>query len=949
MAVSFNVPKSPAKSILTIDTFQGVDFTNSPANVADSKSPNAVNMIRDVPGKVRKCMGYETVATYKDGEDNPLPINGFHLLRNDESGFIHAGTSIFWDKIWLYDSANNARSKSWQFEKKLYLLDGKELLVMYSELDEHAGESTTGVHSKEVSGKTFSDTLTLKEEDFVNFYLPFECTSVDITYDETTVSVDLDDATEYKFENTYGDYEFEFTFYATLTTIEDTTYREYNTGVLGLDTDVTISANPSTGNITDITVEYDLGSIKKSFIIEIEDEQSHTWTNEIGEFDFTFYSGTTGERKNKISDWMVIMDEGSGTIYCADVFDSKPYTVPTGKDIIISADHAFTGDIEYTVVRGESETTYYEGWLSREEHSINWPANADAVIVKNLTIRFSGSYDEAIGETYYMSSFEDFNFDVSYANTIDLKGTFTYVVNQELTNGFVDDREGGFIDRNGYRHYVKRVADNAYIPLVTISKNPEGGGEPHEDLNLLTPAFTEQFLAQEDPQTHVWPKDYHLSFTGLDEVEPKVWLLDSDGEWDLQTYGTDYTCDYAGGIISFVTAPGASPVTGQDNVKVEAYRTVSGYSDQINKCTFGILYGVNGASDRLFVSGNPEFINRDWYSGLNDPTYFPDTSYSILGTSGSAIVGYSIISNYLAAHKDWMERDQNIILRQGDLVDSEPSFRIINTLQGAGAVASHSFAYLATEPLFLTRQGIYAVTAQDITGEKYSQNRSYFLDGKLLNEKNLEKAFGFVYKDMYWLCLNNVAYILDGLQPMQTDRSMPYATRQYAGFYRTNLPANVMWEQDERLYFGTPDGRVCRFYNDKYSLDSYNDDGEPIEAIWETPDIDGKLFYKNKTLRYIALRLDSALATSVSIWVMNRGLWQFIKKDDTSGRYFSFMHLIFSKLSFSGDRTQHTISTKVRVKKVDKFRLRLTNDDLNEPFGLFNIAFEYVENGNYKG
>ena len=321
----------------------------------------------------------------------------------------------------------------------------------------------------------------------------------------------------------------------------------------------------------------------------------------------------------------------------------------------------------------------------------------------------------------------------------------------------------------------------------------------------------------------------------------------------------------------------------------------------------------------------------------------------MLGSSASAIMGYSVISNYLAAHKDYMEKDQNIILREGDLVDSEPSFRIINTLQGAGAVGKYTFAYLSTEPLFLTKSGIYAVTAQDITGEKYAQNRSYFLDGKLLDERNLENAFGFVYKEMYWLCLNNVAYILDGLQPIHTDKSRPYSTRQYAGFYRTNLPARVMWEQDERLFFGTEDGKVCRFFDDKYALASYNDDGEPIEAIWETPDIDGKLFYKNKTLRYIALRLDAAIATSVNIWVMNRGLWQFIKKDEASGRYLTFSRLVFSKFSFSSDKTQHTIPTKVRVKKVDKFRLRISNDALNEPFGVFNIAFEYVENGNYKG
>ena len=73
MAVQFNVPSSPARSVSTISTFLGADFTNSPAAVSESQSPNCINMIRDVPGKVRKCMGYHTVKDYK------AKINGFHL------------------------------------------------------------------------------------------------------------------------------------------------------------------------------------------------------------------------------------------------------------------------------------------------------------------------------------------------------------------------------------------------------------------------------------------------------------------------------------------------------------------------------------------------------------------------------------------------------------------------------------------------------------------------------------------------------------------------------------------------------------------------------------------------------------------------------------------------------------------------------------------------------
>ena len=64
MPVTFKVPKSPEKSVYQINEFKGVDFSNSPANIDDNKSPNAINMIRDVPDKVRKRMGYEVIIRF---------------------------------------------------------------------------------------------------------------------------------------------------------------------------------------------------------------------------------------------------------------------------------------------------------------------------------------------------------------------------------------------------------------------------------------------------------------------------------------------------------------------------------------------------------------------------------------------------------------------------------------------------------------------------------------------------------------------------------------------------------------------------------------------------------------------------------------------------------------------------------------------------------------------
>lgn len=489
---------------------------------------------------------------------------------------------------------------------------------------------------------------------------------------------------------------------------------------------------------------------------------------------------------------------------------------------------------------------------------------------------------------------------------------------------------------------IKPVSEVAKIPVLTIAKSPTGGGTPFEDLNLLQPAFTELFAGTETD------KVYSMTFADLDSVD-KVEKLDSDGVWQTLSEGTDYTADLVAGKITFTTAPGKSPVTGEDNVRITVSRTVEGYADRINKCSFGTLFGVNGAADRIFLSGNPDFVNYDWHCGQNDPTYWPDTAYAVIGTEQSAIVGYSIVNDRLATHKDDRADGRNVVIRQGDLVDSEAVFPVVNTLQGQGALATYSFAYLVNEPLFLTKLGVYAITAQDITGEKYSQNRSFFVNGKLLQEENLQDAFAFVYKDLYWLAVNGVAYILDGLQPLQTDKSLPYSTRQYAAFYRTNLPARVMWERNGHFFFGSSDGRICQFYDDPSSQLSYNDDGQAIYCCWETPDFSGKLFYKNKTFRYLAVRLAAAIATSLKIYGRRRGIWIFIKEDDTKARYFNWQYLDWSRFSWSNDETPQVISTKVRIKKVDKARFRLESDALNEPFGINDLALEFVESGNFKG
>ena len=66
---------------------------------------------------------------------------------------------------------------------------------------------------------------------------------------------------------------------------------------------------------------------------------------------------------------------------------------------------------------------------------------------------------------------------------------------------------------------------------------------------------------------------------------------------------------------------------------------------------------------------------------MNDVTYWPDTNYSVVGSNRSAIIGYSIINNYLATHKDENESIQTIVLRSGEITDDIVYFKVVNNLQ----------------------------------------------------------------------------------------------------------------------------------------------------------------------------------------------------------------------------------------------------------------------------
>ena len=151
------------------------------------------------------------------------------------------------------------------------------------------------------------------------------------------------------------------------------------------------------------------------------------------------------------------------------------------------------------------------------------------------------------------------------------------------------------------------------------------------------------------------------------------------------------------------------------------------------------------------------------------------------------------------------------------------------------------------------------------------------------------------------------------------------------------------------LCFGDAQGNVYHFYTDTNNPESYNDNGKSIVARWQTAELDGSLFYAAKTFRRFSIRLSAAINTSIQGYYRQQGgQWRPVSAEPLKARYFRFSKLQFSKLCFSGDATDRTLSGKLAVHRTDKVTFCFENDALNEPFGLEALAFEYTQAGRYR-
>jgi len=442
-----------------------------------------------------------------------------------------------------------------------------------------------------------------------------------------------------------------------------------------------------------------------------------------------------------------------------------------------------------------------------------------------------------------------------------------------------------------------------YIPTLFISKDPVGGGEPLEDFNLLGAGFKDSF------STLGTETAFQLSLTGLD-VTLVTALVDNVAKTEV----TDFTVDRVLGKVTFK----AAPPKGTNNVIITAYKTQSEFPNRIKKCRFHTIFG--GSNDtRVFVAGNKDMSDYVWRSGLSDPSYFPENGFYKFNETVKGFVkqyDYLVVERANGKHQVTYQLDANGLA-------TFPSKPINDQV---GTIATHSIQIVENNPVSLSKNGVYMLTASSVRDERNVSHVSEMIDARLLSEPNLDKAVSVDYDKKYWLALNGNVYVFD------------YTINEW--YLYNNIKANCFIERNGDLMFGSStDGILYRFMKESEPR-PFNDDEQPINAYWKSKHFTFGADELRKLVEKVYFGLKPMTRTSADLYYVSNkkesALVKTSRMDLLDFRNIDFNHWSFLLSSFPQESM-----AKIKAKKITHFQLIIKNDKIDEGLGLLSVGIKY--------
>lgn len=448
---------------------------------------------------------------------------------------------------------------------------------------------------------------------------------------------------------------------------------------------------------------------------------------------------------------------------------------------------------------------------------------------------------------------------------------------------------------------------------------------PYEEANYLSTQQINEFAGDNNH------KAFYL--TTLADTIDKVELYAS-GTW-TETTAYTVTSTALKTKITFTTKP---PIhedgAGYDNIRVTFTPSTQLDPNKIKHCTIATRFGFFN-NNRIFVTGNPDFPNEDWMSDVDDPTYFPENGFTKVGSEYTKIKGYLHYGDILAIVKEQDNMQPEIFIRSSEeQSDASVLYPVQQGIKGVGAASSKAFASLRDDPLFYNKNGVYAISGTDASQQRTVQNRSVFVDAKIKQERG--EPVATVWNDRYILCFptSGHCYVADASQIAGAADS----NFVYEWYYWENVFATVFLELDGDLFFGTAEGKLCKFNSDMTDLKRFSDGmtlvsgawtgGDPIRAYWRT---------KQDALNSLAMKKSmSRKGCAVMVKPYDRSS-VLVTAEGDSGVF----------VNATVDIADNEITTTLfpfekSLKRFNTLRLTLENDKIYEGFGIYGIQIVYV-------
>lgn len=294
--------------------------------------------------------------------------------------------------------------------------------------------------------------------------------------------------------------------------------------------------------------------------------------------------------------------------------------------------------------------------------------------------------------------------------------------------------------------------------------------------------------------------------------------------------------------------------------KAEQYKKISIVYENVNlgltersitSCTCVATYGVDGANDRLFVSGGYEgnmvYISENGMNYKPNPTYFPADSFLVCGTDDSPVNGFMRVTDgRLAIIKDVSNaEDVSVYYASGGYVDvglgeegnayKQARFAVQAGDISRKGISARSIVNLEGDNIFVAEEGVFGIqlSSNIASGERYARERSRTVNPKI-TKLGLKNSRGIVFKDKYYLAVDNgEVYVADAryrfaLEGDQQD------TFNYEWFRLTDLFVKAWFTIGNKLYFIDKYGYICEVtegFSDCYMVSTehgeltVNDDG----------------------------------------------------------------------------------------------------------------------------